>query len=122
MSKLKCPCGFVIVDQTDNLSYKGSDAISDILVESMDSLSEANKNNRRLEWIKAHFKVPPYPVHLNDSSMIFDLYTSAQLDKTRVIYECESCGRIAIQVGNTDHFKFFSPDTKHTKGILDNKY
>jgi len=43
------------------------------------------------------------------------------LDKegiTRQIYECENCGRIAIQAENINEYKFFTPDSENTKGIL----
>jgi len=40
---------------------------------------------------------------------------------TQDIFECENCGRIAIQVGQKNEFKFFIPDSKDTKGILKGK-
>ena len=126
MSKLKCPCGHTIIDQANNLKYKGYiipdtkfDSLSGVLVESIDSLSEAEKDNHRLEWIKENFNVPPYPLDLKNSSMIHDVYFSKMSAISKHIYECENCGRIAIQQGKTEQFQFFSPDTKDTKGILD---
>lgn len=123
MGKLGCKCGHVIVDQTDNLEYKGYvlpdtyvDDVSENLTNNIDSLLEANKNGKRLEWIKKNFDVPPYPTDLKDSSMIHDLLNV--IDTTQDIFECENCGRIAIQVGQTNEFKFFTPDSEDTKGIL----
>jgi hypothetical protein len=125
MSKLKCLCGHIIVDQTDNIRHKGyilpdtllynvSISFTDII----DSLIDAIKSNKRLEWIKKHFEVPPYPTNIKDSSMIHDLVSDTLIDSIQDIFECENCGRIAIQVGQSDHFKFFSPDSENTKGIL----
>ena len=125
MGKLKCKCGYLIVDQADNLEYKGYvlpdtyvDDVSERLTNNMDSLHEANKNGNRLEWIKEKFE-PGYPTDLKDSSMIHDLLNV--IDRTQDIFECENCGRIAIQVGQTDEFKFFTPDSENSKGILRGK-
>jgi hypothetical protein len=125
MGKLGCICGNTIVDQADNLSYKGYiipdtelESTSDILSDTIDSLSDATKQSKRLEWIKEKFTVPPYPTDLSDSSMVHDIISSLLIDKKQDIFECENCGRIAIQVGQTNRFKFYKPETDDTKGIL----
>ena len=125
MGKLGCICGSTIVDQANNLPYKGYiipdtelDGTSEILSDTIDSLSEATKQSKRLEWIKEKFAVPPYPTDLSDSSMVHDIISSLLIDKKQDIFECENCGRIAIQVGQTNHFKFYKPETNDTKGIL----
>ena len=123
MGKLKCKCGDIIVDQTDNLEYKGYilpdvfvDDVSLNLTNNIDSLLDAINDGKRIEWIKKHFKVPPYPTDLKESSMIHDLMNIT--DKTQDIFECENCGRIAIEIGKTNKFKFFRPESDHNKGIL----
>jgi hypothetical protein len=125
MGKLGCICGHTIADQTDNILYKGYilpdsqlDNVSVSLTDSIDSLLDSIKSNKRLEWIKKNFHVPSYPTDLKDSSMIHDLLSRKLVSNTQDIFECENCGRIAIQVGQTNQFKFFSPDTDDTKGIL----
>ena len=126
MGKLKCKCGHVIVDQTDSLEYKGYilpdshvEVVSNHLIHSIDTLLEATKSGKRLDWIQQNFKVPPYPTDAKDSEMIHDLIT--EKTSTQEIFECENCGRIAIQVGQTNEFKFFTPDSEDTKGILNGK-
>ena len=126
MSKLKCKCGHIIVDQTDNLEYKGYimpdiyvDDVSESLTNNIDSLIDAIKNGTRLQWIKDHFDVPPYPTDIEDSSMIHDLLNV--VNTTQDIFDCENCGRIAIQVGQTNQFEFYQPESKDTKGILKGK-
>lgn len=126
MGKLKCKCGHIIIDQTDNLKYKGHilpdifvDDVSFNLTDNIDSLLDAIKNGKRLEWIKKHFEVPPYPTDIKESSMIHDLLNL--VDKTQDIFECENCGRIAIELGQTNHFEFFRPESDNTKGILSGK-
>lgn len=125
MAKLGCICGNTIVDQADNLPYKGYilpdtelERTSDILSNTIDSLSDATKQSKRLEWIKEKFTVPPYTTDLSDSSMVHDIISSLLVDKKQDIFECENCGRIAIQVGQTNHFKFYKPETEDTKGIF----
>ena len=126
MSNLKCKCGHIIVDQTDNLEYKGYilpdtyfDDVSESLTNNIESLLDAIKNGQRLHWIKDHFEVPPYPTDIKDSSMIHDLLNV--VNTTQDIFECENCGRIAIQVGQTNQFEFYQPESKDTKGILKGK-
>jgi hypothetical protein len=123
MSKLKCKCGHLIVDQTDNLEYKGYilpdtyvDDVSESLTNNIDTLVNAIKSGRRLEWIKANFEVPPYPTDIKESSMIHDLLNI--VNTTQEIFECENCRRIAIQVGQTNQFEFYMPESNNTKGIL----
>lgn len=123
MGKLKCRCGHIIVDQTDNLKYKGYilpdvhvDEVVDNLTNNIDSLVEAIKNKKRFEWIKQRFNVPPYPTDLKESSLIHDSLNV--IHKIQDIFECENCGRIAIEIGRTNKFKFFSPDSDNYKGIL----
>jgi|GEM_PF-3418923 len=128
MGKLKCICGHIIVDQTDNLSYKGYiiphsqvESLSTSLTDNIDSLIDSIKSNNRLGWIEKTFGTPPYPTDLKDSDMIHDLLIGKLIDIIQDIFECESCGRIAIQVKQTNQFKFFTPDTDDTKGILNCK-
>lgn len=128
MSKLKCTCGHVIVDQMDNIPYKGYilpdtqvGKVSTVLTDSIDKLVNATNSSERLEWIKESFSIPPYPTDLKDSSMIHDLLLGVVVETTQDIFECENCGRIAIEIGQTNQFKFFSPDTNDTKGILNAK-
>lgn len=128
MSKLKCNCGHTIVDQTNDIPYKGHilpdtlvDKVSDSIIDSIDRLADATNSNRRMDWIKENFSVPPYPTDIKDSGMIFDLISSKLVEIKQDIYECENCGRIAIEIGQTNQFKFFSPDTKDNEGILNGK-
>ena len=125
MSKLGCKCGHVIVDQTDCLPYKGEiipdktfydffDKISD----GIESLVEATKNGKRKEWIEQNFAAPPYPMDLTDAQMIGDIFSNFYNDLIKRIYQCENCGRIWIQVQNTNNYVPFLPETADWKDIL----
>ncbi len=126
MGKLRCSCGHIIVDQSDNLEYKGYilpdtyvDDVSENLTNNIDSLIEAIKDGQRSQWIKKHYDTSSNPTDLKDSSMILELLNVIHV--TQDIFECENCGRIAIQVGQTNEFKFYTPDEDDTKGILKRK-
>jgi hypothetical protein len=54
-----------------------------------------------------------------ESTMIYDLFTDHLTSVQQDIYECGNCGRIAIEIGQSEHFRFFSPDSTENKGILD---
>jgi hypothetical protein len=123
MAKVRCMCGHIIVDQTDNIPYKGYilpdvhvDKVSDNMTSNIDSLIDATKKGERLEWIENHFKVPPYPTDLKESSMIYDSLSLNEV--VQEIFECQNCGRIAIEIGQTNMFKFFKPESDDTKGVL----
>jgi len=126
MAKLTCKCGHTIVDQEVNIPYKGYILPDKLLFEtfnkltdSIDEMIEAIKSGQRDEWIKKKFNVPPYPTDERESTMIYDLFSDHLTSVQQDIYECENCGRIAIEIGQSEHFRFFSPDSPENKGILD---
>ena len=59
-----------------------------------------------------------YPKNLKNSDMIHDLIIDILVETTQDIFECENCGRIAIEYGNENKIIFFSPDNTDTKGIF----
>ncbi|POS00688.1 hypothetical protein Q361_1301 [Flavobacterium croceum DSM 17960] len=124
MGKIKCKCGHIIVDQTDNISYKGyilPDSkvlkVLNVFTESIDNLTDSIIQNKRDKWIKENFS-DSYPKNLKNSDMIHDLIIDILVETTQDIFECENCGRIAIEYGNENKIIFFSPDNTDTKGIF----
>lgn len=118
MSRLKCRCGHTIANTADNLAF-AADIIPDQsfyefsqrVSEMIDSLIEASKQGKRLEWIKSHFTCPPYPTDISESGMIHDLLTSqTYYDLNKTIYQCEKCGRIWIEELDGDRFYSFKPE------------
>lgn len=127
MSKLECICGHTIVDQSDGLHYKGHvipDVVQEPLFEKLygiiDSLIDAIKNDQREKWVKDNFQ-GSYPLDLQNSSMVQDLFTRHYIDQTRDIYQCENCGRILIQVGTSHDYATFKPELGNWKNILGNE-
>ena len=113
------------MDQIDNNPFKASlirdnfiDGVSDSITDDIDSLVDANNSDKRMEWIKNNFNVPPYPTDLKDSSMLHDLIVQKLLKVNQDVFQCENCDRIAIQIGKSDKFKFFSPDSENSGGLF----
>lgn len=125
MGKLSCICGHTILDQADLLPYKGYifpdvelDNLSRKMADTIDSLSDATKQSKRHDWIRERFTVPPYPLELSDASMVHDIISGFLSNIKKDIFECENCGRIAIQVGETNQFRFYKPEVEGSKGVL----
>jgi hypothetical protein len=125
MSKLKCHCGHTISDVSNNRPYKADflpdenreDFLNDI-VKIIKSFNDAKESGQRDNWIKENFTVPPYPTDLPDQEMIWDLIHNSFIEKTGTMFQCDSCGRILIQRGQTDNFTSFKPETKDFKEML----
>ena len=118
--KIRCECGNIIIDQSDNLPYKAH-LIPDTHLESIfdgaDELSnfiEAIEKGKRSEWIEKKFG-EDYPKELTNTAIISDLIMSKL--KTRNTYQCENCGRVLIE-NSAGAFEFFYPEGEEAKGIL----
>lgn len=115
MSKLGCICGHIIVDQTDNISYKAQfirnqdlDA-KDNQVEDINNFINAIKSGERNKWLKNYFEVEIYE-NLPDSTVIGDIISKYNLKYENDIFLCEKCGRIKIQKGDENKFISFLPE------------
>lgn len=124
MAKLGCKCGHTIVDQVNYLPYKGDiipDTEFDGLLEKLGavitSLTDANMDGTREEWIKANF-LEGYPTDLKDYQMIHDLFLKHYMNVAKTVYQCENCGGIWIQQRGSERFESFSPDSDKWKNIL----
>ena len=124
MSKIACECGHIIVDQTDFLNYKG-DIIPDVVQPSLfeklsaiiDSLMNAIENGQREKWINENFG-DPYPRDLQYRSMVYDLFLRYYTNHIKNIYQCENCGRILIQIGQSHQYSSFKPESDDWRNIL----
>jgi hypothetical protein len=126
MGKIGCKCGNTIVDQANNLSYKGDivpdsgqEEIFNRLYELIDTFVEAVKSNKKEAWMRSNELTPPYPQDLSASSMINDLFYNYYLEKTKEVFQCDNCGRILIQKGKTNQFISFKPETDDWQSMLD---
>ncbi|WP_428380856.1 hypothetical protein [Nevskia ramosa] len=91
MSDLKCKCGHIITDGTDNLPYKG-EVISDQDWEAVwGAISELRQSS---------------------SDTCCDAITGIRIAHGRDIYECLRCGRLWVECEpGANEFVSFSPDT-----------
>ena len=123
MSKLACKCGYTIVDQADHLPYKAK------FIKDQDWLDhksfayviarfiKAILNGDREQWIQNYF-LEGYPHDISDSEVIHDIASTFDATYEHNIYQCEKCGRIAIQKsGNI--FSFFQPESNDSHGIFE---
>lgn len=116
--KLQCSCGHVIVDQTDNLPYKGhlrpdtsTEKNFQILENSVSHFIESVEAGETSEQLKNRYFNASYPANLSRETMFFDSITSI-FDDEMLVYECQSCGRLAIDMRGRggDWFIFFAPE------------
>jgi hypothetical protein len=127
MSKLGCPCGNVIPDQTDYLPYKGH-VLSDLhcddffewVVEQTQRYLEATREGRRGAWlIEEGFKQDYIDLKLSDSEVLHDLIYTRFLTLKRDMYECDMCGRLHVQAQNGPRFVAYGPDNGCFNAVLD---
>lgn len=117
MSKLGCICGHTIVDQTDDLPYK-ADFIRNQDADTVDqrtsdiaSFIEAIKNGKREEWLYSYFGTDTH-ISESDESAVFYIILKNTSKYESLIYQCGNCGRIKIQVGNSNNYLSFAPEDK----------
>jgi len=78
---------------------------------------DAIQTGRRDSWIKEYFS-DTYPTHINNSSVIFDIVSFHERDLSGDIYQCENCGRIKIQLDDTNVYSSFQPEDERYKGLF----
>jgi hypothetical protein len=125
MSKLRCDCGHVIVDQTDFLPYKASlladedsEAFWTELSRGLAELLVAVREGRREEWQRAHLSGPPL-LELTDEELISDFMASLGLRYMRTSYQCEGCGRLLVEDPRRDNgYLAFVPEGGEPRGSV----
>lgn len=103
MSKLRCRCGHIIRDQTDNLPYKAffvpdedADVDMDAVVTQLAQFMAARERGDQGSFIREHLG-GAWPDDENPETILYILLTGVIMRSGRLIYECESCGRLWIQ-------------------------
>ncbi|MGV3606414.1 MAG: hypothetical protein ACO1RA_08390 [Planctomycetaceae bacterium] len=103
MSKLACHCGNIISDSTYPSATEGwivrqqdQDALDELICQSIAAFIAAIKAGKRDEWIRRLFH-DPYPLDLDDASVISDIIAFHKLGKQLSICECPQCGRLHVQ-------------------------
>lgn len=124
MSKLRCLCGHVIIDQTDALPYKAyfiADEDEENFFQSTVSAIEkfviSWKQGKLSELFGDKF-VEVYLKRGEVGDYINDVIAGGHSVSSRTIYECEQCGRMWIQSRNKDEEFFPYLPEKEERGIL----
>ena len=125
MSKIKCVCGNIIVDQTDNLPYKAQffadedyEASYEKFIAFCVRLIQAKDEDKLSDFIKQEFG-EKYPVEqLSLEDFISDSLTGMRATFGHTMYECEVCGRLWVQYNtHKDTFASYMPEGD-LRGIL----
>ena len=125
MSKIRCTCDHIILDQTDFISYKGevfmdvdSENIYEGTAKEISSFIDACINNSREEWIINRFG-ESYPEDSDNSSVIYNIISDNNYKFSKVIYQCESCSSLLLETDETNNFEVFKPmNESQAKNIL----
>lgn len=115
--KIRCACGNVIVDQTDDLPFKArvtpdkvEFALAEIAAQNIALLIEACVNGRREAFIAEHFG-PDYPKDLDNESIVLDLMPSLASKHVLSMYQCPACGRLLLNDRQQpSQMLFFAPE------------
>lgn len=119
MSKILCNCGHVIIDQTDNLSYKANYIRNQDVekeykrFEAIKSFLVALRKGDRVSWIQNYFG-QEYPINIDDTSIIHDIL----LRDEHNIYQCENCGRLLVQNWGDNSYSSFYPENENLRGLF----
>jgi hypothetical protein len=118
MSKLRCQCGHVIVDQRADLPYlagvlaeQDRDTVEDFADECVRYFA-AVAAGRRQEWLARWYNKQNGALDgFADSSVVYDIFSSLVERHSRDLYQCQGCGRLHLQVApQGDRFRSFAPD------------
>jgi len=124
MSKLKCECGRIIIDQDDdnlvNKAYFIRDQNKEQLLQSTYVIADfirSIQDNRRNFWLKKYFNTDTYST-LSDEDVVADIILKFQTKYESIIYMCENCGRLKVQKGNKNVFITFLPENNDWLNIF----
>jgi hypothetical protein len=126
MSKFRCACGHIIVDNGQFEHIKGhilrADSFDDAYEKPCATVAEfirAVGGGKRKEWIERFYEQPYFEIE--DSSVVFDIFNYARLQCDLDIYQCETCGRIFIEretQQKSGTLRSFKPEDSDWKGTL----
>jgi hypothetical protein len=122
MSKIKCICGNIIIDQTDDLRFKANfvrdqnlekffDAIN-VVGSYIDAVEKGKKEVWQNEFYETKMEI------LKNSEIVNDILSRFRVGFESVMYQCENCERLHIQLGNSNKFVLFKPEEPIGKEIL----
>jgi hypothetical protein len=123
MSKLGCPCGATIRNTSDNLPYKAffqvdmeREEIFSNIENIVSNYSKHLAENGPGAWSKTH----GYPTNIGvrEQLLVTDHIDFSVIGRSRTLYECEVCGRIAVEMSENS-FIFYHPDNEQVNRPFD---
>ena len=130
MSKLGCPCGAIIIDQTTHMPNSGfilrdkcyygfSEAPSQEITEYFAAKNEGNE----ADWMTQRYGADYAELNLSANHVVEDIIDGHLLHSVLSIYQCENCGRVHIEDrAHRNFFMTFSPDVEQSdtvRSVLD---
>ncbi|MFL1501934.1 hypothetical protein ACI77J_28915 [Pseudomonas sp. O64] len=122
MSKLRCKCGHVIVDQTDSLPYKASllrdeaeNAFWDEVHQALKPLMEAAESGDQVKIADAFSELSPW---VNATEELESRIYSIHAHRMSAVYECSMCGRLWVQKDGSSQFASYVPEEGGYGAIL----
>lgn len=124
--KIHCPCGEVIPDSSDDLPYKAyvlteraSYEVFQGIAAEMATFLAATTADERKQWTDHHLG-PGWAPDLAAWEYLSTFVQERTMERTRLAYECETCGRLLIQPRRGDlHMVPYSPDQAGYHQVLD---
>ena len=123
MSKLACPCGEIIPDNTDNLPYKGhlfADTGFFALFESISrdiaSFMAARLSGTERQWLGDYFGNDS---PMSDEDLAHTIIARYLIHAPMSVYQCQKCGRVHIQHRDRSMwFERFTPEAKPHRDVF----
>jgi hypothetical protein len=127
--KIKCPCGYFIVDNTDALPYKASllpdqdeEALWDNLSRGLAELMHARGAGQRSEWLRTNLSdyLGRAPQDMDDELLVYYFATSLRSRYSRTLYQCGGCGRLYLDnpANRSDVVSFVPEDRDAARDVL----
>ena len=124
MSKFLCTCGQLVVDNGAITHHMGrilleqsSEQYHERATHEIADFIKAVQAGKRREWIEQFYDKPGFD--LEDSSVVFDIWTRHDPATLIDIYQCDACGRLWVErAPHTFTYRAFKPEQEDWKGAL----
>ena len=126
MSKLACPCGYVLSDAEYPSPTQGSivrqqdeERIDNAFTQAVSSFLAALREGTKLSWLRDRFG-DSYPPDASDAEVISDLLSLHAMPLS--VSECDHCGRLLVQrEPGVNEYVAFMPENETCNRILASK-
>ena len=124
MSKFRCTCGYLIVDNGAVAHHMGrilreqsSEPYHERATHEVADFIRAVQAGKRREWIEQFYGQPGFD--LEDGSVVVDIWTRRDPETVLDIYQCDACGRVFIErAPHTFTYRTFRPEDADWRGAL----